>query len=44
MLGLVTLRKWVGKEGGKEAFRVADSPGSEYFFASASLFLTMLAL
>lgn len=43
-LGLLNLHGWVGTSQGKEAFKVADSAGTDYFFASASLFLTMLAL
>ena len=35
---------WVHTKEGKEAFKVADSQGTDYFFASASLFMTMLAV
>jgi ELMO domain-containing protein len=44
VLGLTNLHAWVGTEEGKAAFRVADTPGTDYFFASASLFLTMLSV
>ena len=44
VLGLINLHKWVKKQEGKRAFSVADTPGTDYFFASASLFLTMLSV
>ena len=43
-LGLINLSKWVKKPEGKRTFTVADTPGTQYFFASASLFLTMLSV
>lgn len=42
LLGLLNLHKWVEGSLGKEAFRVADTKGTDYFFASASIYLTML--
>ena len=43
-LGLINLHGWVSKDKGKEAFKVADTQGTDYFFASASLFMTMLSI
>ena len=43
-LGLANLHGWVAKEEGKRAFKIADTKETEYFFASASLFLTMLSV
>ena len=43
VLGLINLHRWVGTQEGKQAFQTADTPSTEYFFASASIFMTMLA-
>jgi hypothetical protein len=44
LLGLINLHAWVGKTLGKQSFAIADTKGMEYFFASASIFLTMLSI
>lgn len=41
-MGLINLYHWARSDKGKACFEVADTKGTDYFFASCSIYLTML--